>query len=62
MLCVLPGVPAILGAPNPSVFEFAPQNLDYVDLFLHKHWWHPWVLLHKEEVLVTAVTLGALHC
>lgn len=65
MLCVLPGGPAIPASPNSSVFEFSPQNLDYVELFLpylHKGWWHPWVLLHKEEVLVTAVATGALHC
>lgn len=62
MLCVLPDVPATPGAPNPSVFELAPQNLDYVDLFLHKGKWHPWVLLHKEEVLITAVVIGALRC
>lgn len=65
MLCVLPGGPAMPAAPNSSVFEFSPQNSDYVELFLpylHKGWWHLWVLLHKEEVLVTAVAMGALHC
>ena len=65
MLCVLPGGLAIPAAPNSSEFEFSPQNLDYVELFtpyLHRGWWHPWVLLHKEEVLVTAVAMGALHC
>lgn len=48
--------------PNSSEFVFAPHNLDYVDLFLHKGWWHLWVLLHKEEVLMTAVAMGVLHC
>lgn len=65
MLCVLPGGPAMPAAPNSSMFEFSPQNSDYVELFLpylRKGWWHPWVLLHKEEVLVTAVAMGALHC
>lgn len=57
MLCVVPGVPTIPAAPNSSGFEFAPQNLGYVDLFLHKGW----VLMHKEEVLVIAVVMGSLH-
>jgi len=46
--------------PNPSALRLASPNSDRVRSFLpalHQVWWHPQVLLHKEEMLAAAVAV-----